>query len=206
LSPRFNIVGLAGLVACRFGGPSADPDAYVAFPDAAEVGASPVPLGDDTTLSSGDEGGNTAGGDANSGDANTDDAFTTAASADDATAHDASTGDAPSGDASYTREGAACTGAVAVCDPVHNTGCNSLQQCDVDPTQTTTPTGLCVFASPAEGGACLSTIVTESCPPEFTCVGVECRQLCFCDTDCPTGQCCSDTSGPPGFTLCRPCP
>jgi hypothetical protein len=53
---------------------------------------------------------------------------------------------------------------------------------------------------------CLSTIVTESCPPMFTCVGGSCRQLCFCNGDCPIGQCCSDMSGPPGFTLCRPCP
>lgn len=201
MKARFNIVGLAGLVACRFGGPSADPAAYVAFTDAAEGGASPVPSGDDTTLAPGDEGGTMAGG-----DANTDGTFATAPSGDDAAALDTSPGDAPSSDTSNTTDGARCTGAVAVCDPVHNTGCNSLQQCDVDPSQTTTPTGLCVFGSPSEGGACLSTFVTESCPPEFTCVGVECRQLCFCDTDCPAGQCCSDTTGPQGFTLCRPCP
>ncbi len=188
---RYAIAALAGLVACRFGGPTADPDGYVAFPDAAEGGrvdaasfaddgGSPPALGDDTTVPSGD--------DANGGDA---------------PAGDAATGDAPR---SETTDGGACSGTVAVCNPVRNTGCNPLQQCDVDPSQTTTPTGLCLFASAAEGGPCTSTIFTESCPPQFTCVSGGCKELCFCNADCPTGQCCSDTSGPPGFTLCRPCP
>jgi hypothetical protein len=190
---RFTIVGVAGLVACRFGGPSANTDDYVASPDAAEAsGVDAASLADDAA-SSGDDGASSA----TPGDT------TTAPSADDATGGDAGTDDAPPGD---IIEGGACSGTVAVCDPVHNTGCNSLQQCDVNSLVTTTPTGLCVFGSPAEGGSCLSTIVTESCPPKFTCVSSACRALCFCNGDCPIGQCCSDTSGPPGFTLCRPCP
>jgi hypothetical protein len=181
---RYAIAGLVGLVACRFGGPSGDPRAYVAFPEDGgsdatsppDDGASAAPLDDATTVSSGDD----ANGEEN-----------------------ASTGDAPT---SETGDGGACSGMVAVCDPIHNTGCNGLQQCDVDPSQTTTPTGLCLFASPAEGGPCTSTLFTESCAPRSTCVSGACRELCFCDVDCPTGQCCSDTSGPTGFTLCQPCP
>jgi hypothetical protein len=183
---RFQIVGLAGLVACRFGGPTANMDDYVAFPDAAE--ASSV----DAAFSADDGAASATPGDT-----------TTGPSDDDATGGDASTDDAPPSDLA---EGGACTGTVTVCDPVHNSGCNSLQQCDVNSFVTTTPTGLCVFASPAEGGSCLSTIVTETCPPKFTCVSGACKELCFCNGDCPIGQCCSDTSGPPGFTLCRPCP
>jgi hypothetical protein len=188
---RYEIAGLAGLVACRFGGPTADPAAYVAFPDAAgnggvdaayvaDDGGSPASPVDATTVPSG-------------GDANRDDA----------PGGDASADDTPNGE---TTDAGACSGTVAVCNPVRNTGCNALQQCDVDPSQATTPTGLCVFGSAAEGGPCLSTIFTESCPPQFTCVSGGCRELCFCDADCPAGQCCSDPSGPPGFTLCRPCP
>jgi hypothetical protein len=104
-------------------------------------------------------------------------------------------------------EGGACVAAVAVCDPVHNTGCNPLQQCDVDTLQTLTPTGLCVFNSGSEGGgACTMTFVSESCAPKQTCASGVCRALCFCNADCPIGQCCSDASGPRGFTLCGTCP
>jgi hypothetical protein len=195
------IVGLAGLVACKLGGPTGDPNEYVTFRDAANDRASSA-LSDATSVPSGDDG-NTAASDGT----NTGNAPVTDSSGDDG--NDASgIGDARTDDApdDITTEGGVCSGAVAVCDPVRNTGCNALQQCDVDPSQTTTPTGLCVFATLAEGSPCLSTIFTESCPPSFTCVNSDCRQLCFCNADCPTGQCCSDTSGPPGFTLCRPCP
>jgi hypothetical protein len=189
---RLKIVGVAGLVACRIGGPTADPNGYVAFPDGAAEGASPAPMDDAATVSSGDDGDDSVGGDAN-------DSSTSVSSGD-----GGNTGDGPA--SVTTTDGGACSRTVAVCDPVHNTGCNSLQQCDVDPYQTTTPTGLCVFASPAEGSPCLSTIFTESCRAGFTCVSGNCRALCFCNADCPTGQCCSDTSGPPAFSLCSPCP
>jgi hypothetical protein len=190
---RYAIAGLVGLAGCRFGGPSGDPGAYVTFPEDGGVDAT----------SPADDGGSTGPRD----DAPTappdDDATGDDGPGDDGPGGDASTGDAT---ASETDDGHACSGTVAVCDPVHNTGCNGLQQCDVDPSQTTTPTGLCLFASPAEGGPCTSTLFTESCAARSTCVGGACRELCFCDADCPTGQCCSDTSGPPGFALCAPCP
>jgi hypothetical protein len=184
VKPRHAIAGLVGLVACRFGGPSGDPRAYVAFPEdggsdatsSADDGASPPPADDATTVPPGDD----ASGE-----------------------EDASTGDETAGE---TSDGKACSGTVAVCDPIHDTGCNGLQQCDVDTSQATTPTGLCLFASPAEGGPCTSTLFTESCAPRSTCVSGTCRELCFCDADCPAGQCCSDTSGPAGFALCQPCP
>ena len=186
---------LVALGACRFGGPSANPYAYVSFPEeggvdgstAADDGGSVAPPDDATIGPPGSDGAlpdDGASGDSGSGD--------------DARGDDASLG---------AGEGGSCAATVAVCNPVHNTGCNPLQQCDVDVSQTTTPTGLCVFnGGGADTGPCSSSIVSESCPPQSTCISGGCRELCFCNTDCPAGQCCSDTSGPPGFTLCRPCP
>jgi hypothetical protein len=102
-----------------------------------------------------------------------------------------------------------CGRMVPICDPVHNTGCNPLQQCDVDPNQPTTPTGLCLFGPSPEAGAgagtCLASLFTESCPARSTCVAGACRAVCFCDSDCPSSQCCS-ARGPVGFNLCEPCP
>jgi hypothetical protein len=116
---------------------------------------------------------------------------------------DATTGGSPDA----TDDGGGCGPKIAVCDPVRNTGCNPLQQCDVDTSQKTTPTGLCVFNSGSEAAAaCSSSIFTESCPAQSTCVNGGCRVVCFCDPDCPATQCCSDTSGPAGFTLCQACP
>ncbi len=102
--------------------------------------------------------------------------------------------------------GSACLPSVAGCDPVHNTGCDPLEQCDVSSLATGTLTGQCVFGGGAVGDACTASIVSESCAPQSTCVAGECRQLCFCDADCPKQQCCSDSSGPGGFNLCRACP
>jgi hypothetical protein len=156
---------------------------YVVFPDS-DAGTDAASPGDDGSLP-----------------APVDDATTVPpmadAPGDDVGLDDAASGEAPDG---------SCSGTVAVCDPVHDTGCNPLQQCDVDPSQTTTPTGLCVFAAAPEGGPCTSTVFTESCPARSTCFGGSCRELCFCDADCPAGRCCSDTSGPPGFLLCGSCP
>ncbi len=175
------VAGLA--TACRLGGPSADPDQYVAFPDAAKdaTSASMPPLsgGGSPPSPAGD------------------------ASADDLEAGDLEAGDF---DAALDDPSTPCSSMVTVpvCDPVHNTGCNPLQQCDVDPAQTK-PTGLCLFGGGADGGACTSSIFTESCAPKSTCVDGGCRPLCFCNADCPLGQCCSDRSGPSGFKLCGPC-
>jgi hypothetical protein len=180
------LVASLAFTACRFGGPSADPNAYVSFPSDAEAEVGPtdatleasLPLDDATTL----------------------DAPVDEAAVDDA-ALDGAAPDAPA------RTAGDCGISSAVCDPVHNTGCPSFQQCDVDPTQATTPTGVCVFNSgPTEGGACSSSVFQESCPPQSTCVSGACRALCACDSDCKVGECCSDTSGPPRFMLCQACP
>ncbi|HEX4478120.1 MAG TPA: hypothetical protein VH142_23710 [Polyangiaceae bacterium] len=97
----------------------------------------------------------------------------------------------------------------AVCDPVKNIGCLiPLSFCDIDPTQST-PSGRCVFpTSPAPGdaGACAVAVLSESCAPLSTCVNGACRRLCYCDSDCPVGSCCTDPApGPRAFRLCAPC-
>ncbi|MGO9839557.1 MAG: hypothetical protein ACLP1X_35720 [Polyangiaceae bacterium] len=180
---------LCGLTACRFGGPSADPSQYVSADD----GSSSPEASDEA--SSGDEA---------SVESDMPDASSEAAQGAllDATA------DEGAGKNPFPEESTAvsnCQPSVPVCDPVHNTGCNPLQQCDVDPTQTQTPTGLCVFGSPSDAAMCLATAVTESCGPGSTCAGGTCRSLCYCDSDCPPGQCCSGTSNAGAFLLCESC-
>jgi hypothetical protein len=177
------VVGLATLFACRFGGPSADPEAYVTFPD--EGGTDASTSTDEMAAPSGPEEGGAEpplSGD-DGGSASVDSA------ADDG------------GD-----DGGNCSATVPVCDPVHNTGCNPFQQCDVDPTQKTTPTGLCLFYSGSDAsGACMSTAVSETCAAKQTCVGGACRAVCFCNADCAPGECCSDTSAAAPFKLCQRC-
>jgi hypothetical protein len=174
---------IALLGSCKFGGPSANPNAYVASDsgDDATPEDGPSSPGDDAPVASDDSGGGPGADDADDADG----ASTT-----------------PDGGAASK----ACDAAVAVCDPVHNTGCNGLQQCDVNPSVTAMPTGNCVFYSGSDGGgACTMTPISESCPPGSTCVSGACRSVCLCNTDCPTGQCCSEPSGAQGFTLCAPC-
>jgi hypothetical protein len=189
-------VALAALAACRFGGPSGNPSAYVTYPDdAASQDAEGADGGQDTADGQGATGGDDA----------------TLAATDGATqvAGDGGAGDDSAGDDVANGDGASsgCGLTIAVCNPIHNTGCNALQQCDVDTTQTTTPTGVCVFNSGADAaGPCTTSVFTESCAPQSTCVSGACRALCACDADCPAGDCCSDTSGPAGFTLCQKCP
>jgi|SRR5580698_7869574 hypothetical protein len=178
-------LAFVGLAACRLGGgPSANPDDYVAFPSdaSADDGVTAPPGDNGNPLAPGDEAGATSDNAAPLGD-----------DADD--------------EASGEPEGGTCSPMVAVCDPVHNTGCNALMQCDVNPLGAAgTPSGLCVFGGSSDAGLCLASAFTESCAPRSTCTSGACRQLCFCDGDCPSGQCCSDSSGPPGFTLCGSCP
>ena len=185
------------LLGCRTGGPSADPLAYVETAvdatDATQGAPAPADDGsalDDSFTPSPDDAMNPTSDDAGS------------SAADGGGVGDGAAGDAP--------VGSACMPTVAVCDPVHNTGCNPLQQCDVDSQNTTAskPTGLCVFpgGGSVDASPCTATFVNESCAPKSTCVSATCRLLCFCTSDCPTGQCCSDTSGPLGFRLCRTCP
>src|ERR1700678_2300033 len=115
---------LAAFSGCQFGGPSTSPSQYVSFPDAADDGSIELPGDDvdDVTVGPPAE----ASPAAPATDGSADDAFE----------------NPPSPDAAGLDAGE-CNPTVAVCDPVHNTGCNPLQQCDVAPSQTT-PTGLCV--------------------------------------------------------------
>ncbi len=173
-------VSIAALCSCRIGGPSTDPNAYVASDSGedATVEGGHVNPGDDAPVASDDS---------------------SASSGDDSTTDAAGMPDTHGGG------GGACDAAVAMCDPVHNTGCDPLHQCDVGISLTMMPTGNCVFFSGSDaGGACLMTGLTESCLPGHTCVGGACRALCFCNSDCPAGKSCSDTTSVMGFTLCAP--
>lgn len=99
----------------------------------------------------------------------------------------------------------ACAPTIATCDPVRNTGCPPLMQCDID-TGATTPAGRCVFFMNPDGGQCSSSFVSVGCAAQNTCVAGQCRKLCYCDGDCAQGETCSDTSGPGpagAFKLCR---
>jgi hypothetical protein len=180
---------LVGLAACRFVGPTSDPAEYVASPEDATAGGPDAPgaLGDDDSGSAPPSGDAPGGGELDGGGSD--------AALDDST------------DASC----AVMVAMVMGCDPVRNTGCNPFQQCDIAPPQTTLGgmgsmlAGQCVFGA-AEAGVCTSSILSESCPPKSTCVDGGCQKLCFCNADCPVGQCCSDRSGPSGFSLCGACP
>lgn len=148
MRPRLEALVLFGVAACRIGGPSANPDQYVTFPpgDAGaqdEQGIEPG-AGDDATVGS--------AGDATAGP-----------NGDDASPLD--TDDGGGGDDASGDDGS-CGPTVAICNPVRNTGCNPLQQCDVDTSQKTMPTGICVFNSGTDaGGPCSASFVSESCPP-----------------------------------------
>jgi hypothetical protein len=82
--------------------------------------------------------------------------------------------------------------------------CTDALQCDVDGLSTTLA-GHCVFSTLIDGGLCVATPVTESCPPKATCHNGACRQLCFCDADCKTGECCNEPVGQLGFKVCGDC-
>jgi hypothetical protein len=91
-------------------------------------------------------------------------------------------------------DAASCTApTVAVCNPMKNDICSDVLQCDVDSLSTTL------------AGQCVATPVTESCPPKATCHNGACRQLCFCDADCKTGECCNEPVGQLGFKVCGGC-
>lgn len=120
-------------------------------------------------------------------------------------------GDASAGD-SGARDGGAKDGgstickaptAHVVCDPVNNTGCNPFAQCDVDP-DGMSASGRCVYWTISLGG-CSANALNETCDPKNTCVNNTCRKLCYCDSDCPSGQKCSEAApGPAGpVKLCK---
>jgi hypothetical protein len=181
----------AASTGCRLGGPSGDPKAYVAVGDASSLNG-----GSDATVNS-------------EGPAGPEDGGSPADALEDA-AVDVAAGDGGGSDGGTVTgaDDASCPGTVPVCDPIHNTGCAGFQQCDVDPSQPNAPAGLCLFHSAPsdDSGACLQTVVSETCDAQATCVAGACRTLCFCNADCPASQCCSDTSGPKGFRLCAACP
>jgi hypothetical protein len=174
--------------ACRIGGPSASPDAYIEFPTEAGDASEQTPAATESGMDDASE--------AASGP----DALSIAdAPLDATTATDASAGEG--GDA-------ACTlpASIPVCNPLTNTGC-ILSQCDIDTTKST-PTGVCVLASPFPndaGSACTQVSGSVSCQPQFTCSGGLCSQVCFCNSDCPAGSCCSGTVAATGFGLCGAC-
>jgi hypothetical protein len=176
------LTSLATLGSCKIFGPSGDPYEYVASDAGDDATVEDAHgQGDEVPVASDDSGGGSPGADA----------------ADDA--DDAGTAD----------EGAdvACTAAAsdAGCDPVRNAGCTAPLQCDVSLSLTGTPTGACVLSTGTDAGGACSTLFGEPCPPGNTCVNSACRKLCYCDSDCPAAQCCSDKSGAQGFTLCAPC-
>jgi hypothetical protein len=173
-------------VACRFGGPSGDPSAYVPFGDAS----------DDRSMQA-------------TAETQVDEAGAIDASSDATRERDAASDAIGATDGSERvdgADGATCAppASIPVCNPVQNTGC-FLLQCDVDTTQSV-PTGRCVGGGIAAIGAtCTVTSGSEACAAQTTCSGSMCRRLCFCDSDCAVGDCCTDVAGTSGFHLCAPC-
>lgn len=93
------------------------------------------------------------------------------------------------------------------CDPVANTNCDllPLMRCAVD-LLATSPTGFCAFIGRIDAGVgCVNTGVTESCLPKQACHGGLCQPLCFCDAECPAGECCSQPIGQTGISVCGGC-
>jgi hypothetical protein len=181
-------LALVVAAACRIGGPSGDPSAYLQFGDAAD-GPSTQDAPDAASDAS-------YGPDSSIGALDALDAPSSEASAATDATDAGSDGGAPT----------VCAPApsIPVCDPVHDTGC-FLLQCDVDMIQST-PTGQCVGGGLASAGApCTPVSGSEICQARSTCFGGMCRRLCFCDSDCAGGQCCTDTAGTSGFHLCAPC-
>jgi hypothetical protein len=98
------------------------------------------------------------------------------------------------------------------CDPVNNIGCLvPFSFCDIERSQAVA-TGKCVFPwsstpPPLDGGSCFMDAMSSTCTPTSTCVDGSCREICYCDSDCPGGQCCTEPA--PGssttFKLCTPC-
>jgi hypothetical protein len=100
----------------------------------------------------------------------------------------------------------------AICDPVKNLGCLvPFSSCDIDTTQVIA-TGRCVFPwssapPPVDAGSCFEDTTTDTCAATSTCVNGTCRKLCYCDSDCEAGECCSEPAPGPStaFKLCKPC-
>ncbi|MET0285372.1 MAG: hypothetical protein ABW352_12910 [Polyangiales bacterium] len=96
--------------------------------------------------------------------------------------------------------------APAVCDPVKNTECPPLMQCEIDP-EATMPSGRCVFWMLQILDQCSSDGLNTTCEGPSSCVDGTCRKPCYCDADCDMGACCKGAApGPAGpIKLCEPC-
>lgn len=178
-------LALSVLAGCTFGGSSEDPSVEVIDADASVLDATGTPITPVPPTAAADAG-------------TTSDARATPPPVD--AGFDAAL---PGADAAIACEPLA---PVATCDPVRNTGCPPLTQCDIDSEQTV-PTGRCVFAG-VEAEQCSSSFVSNSCPAQFTCAQSTCRKMCYCDNDCNLGECCRADSapGPVGaFRLCQAC-
>jgi hypothetical protein len=100
---------------------------------------------------------------------------------------------------------ATCTApAGLICEPVSGTGCLPLMQCVVDP-NASVAAAYCLFSNAPLAMGCTQDPLGTSCPPRHTCIAGECREYCYCDSDCQSGTACTDPSGQGGsdaFKLC----
>jgi hypothetical protein len=177
---------LAGIGACRFGGP-------------------PVP---------GNPAGNADGGDAVDGGVDAPgggdpDSLGLPAAADTAEADQGrAAGDGGLGGAPETTPGACVPPFVSqTCDPVCNTGCPTLSRCDVGPAPAQ---GVCIgIWIGGEGSLCVRTPTTDPCSPRLSCLGGRCRRLCYVNTDCLDDGCCNVQvpagAEASGYRACGPC-
>jgi hypothetical protein len=179
------------LAACRLGGPSADPGQVFEVGDVASAvadGEAGSSGGSSPTEDAGTVVGTTADGAVTIPGDEVDAADEFDASDElDAAAPDASQCNTPLNPLS--------------CDPVHGTGCDFLQQCDID-IDLPSLDARCVFSTPDDAGTCSSTIFSQSCPPPSTCAQGSCHTICLCDADCKSGEYCTPTNGATGFSYC----
>lgn len=97
-------------------------------------------------------------------------------------------------------------GDVAVCNPVARTGC-VFSQCVVDRTKALT--GRCVLGTGSAPSGCTESDLATSCPAGSGCYDNVCKALCFCNADCPSGECCSaaaQSDGSRAIGRCQACP
>jgi hypothetical protein len=233
------LVAAVILSSCRFGGPSGDPtlpvvDGAGGFAESGEQADRDGNGGQAGRAGNGGTSGETGGTTGGSGGANTGGSAGSTADAshdiaDDLardTSDDAELDGALDGDAGLldTRADASFDGesrdseppmgclppfSSAVCDPVCNTGCPALFRCDITDMART---GVCVgtlLSTVPEGMACTRSLATDDCLERLSCIDRICRRLCYRDTDCTTGTCCTVAievdGGPSGYRSCAPC-
>jgi hypothetical protein len=103
--------------------------------------------------------------------------------------------DAGSADAGKADAGNKCgpDKALAMCDPVKNTGCTLVWQCDLN-TAGTAQAGRCVLFNPLSLGGCGADDLSTTCAGGSACISNACQQLCYCDSDCDMGKKCKGTA------------